>query len=439
MSDPKSPDDTKPSSAIAAPTAVTADAAAPGAAASGTAPGVASETTAPAAALPFAKAAAGDERGPRSNCLNCSAVMHGDFCYACGQPKKGLIRHFSSIVGDFFDSVLNLDSRTFRTLWPLYFKPGYLSNEYFAGRRVRYVTPLRMYFFLSVVAFLVISAITDIHVENDGKSGVRVSAGTTDKPKDAAKNAAAERDERLKKLDLGLAELPPEQAAQIKEQVGKAMAAEVAGAEAAKKGQRIAEAVKDASEEDEMPTVTFFGNKPWDPVANPVTIDWLSDSLNKSLNDEIGELIRKTKDINKNPAPFVKQVFSLAPQALFVILPLFALLLKIFYLFKRRLYMEHLIVALHSHSFICLSLILIIGLTKIAEWCEHLPWLVNFCGFLRVLAWIWLPLYLLLMQRRVYKQGWIMTVLKYCVIGIAYTMLLAWGMVGTMFVSLVVL
>ena len=93
-------------------------------------------------------------------CPNCGAPLLGEFCYACGQSKRGLIRHFTSIVGDFVDTVLNIDSRTLRTLRPLYFKPGYLSNEYFAGRRVRYVTPLRLYFFLSIVLFLLISMVS---------------------------------------------------------------------------------------------------------------------------------------------------------------------------------------------------------------------------------------------------------------------------------------
>ena len=40
---------------------------------------------------------------------------------------------------------------------------------------------------------------------------------------------------------------------------------------------------------------------------------------------------------------------------MFVLIPLFALLLKLFYVFRRRLYMEHLIVALHSHAFLFLA------------------------------------------------------------------------------------
>ncbi len=98
------------------------------------------------------------------------------------------------------------------------------------------------------------------------------------------------------------------------------------------------------------------------------------------------------------------------PQVLFVVMPLFALILKIFYLFKRRLYMEHLIVALHSHAFIFLSLLfitLMIALKK--SLAVSAPWLATLLDWLIFFAAWWIPVYLFVMQKRVYKQGWIMT------------------------------
>ena len=58
---------------------------------------------------------AGD--APRGDCANCGTPLLGEHCYACGQPVKGLVRHFSSLVGDVLDSVFEWDSRTPRTLW----------------------------------------------------------------------------------------------------------------------------------------------------------------------------------------------------------------------------------------------------------------------------------------------------------------------------------
>src|SRR6185312_8962715 len=95
-------------------------------------------------------------------CANCGAPMHGPYCYACGQPEKGMIRQLASVMHDVLDTVFNIDSRVFRSLLPLYFRPGYLTLEYFAGRRVRYVTPFRLFFFLCIVAFFAIQIALNI-------------------------------------------------------------------------------------------------------------------------------------------------------------------------------------------------------------------------------------------------------------------------------------
>lgn len=58
-------------------------------------------------------------------CGNCGAQMLGEHCYRCGQPVKGLVRHFGSILGGFLDSVFDFDSRTLRTLGPLFYWPGF--------------------------------------------------------------------------------------------------------------------------------------------------------------------------------------------------------------------------------------------------------------------------------------------------------------------------
>ncbi len=67
-----------------------------------------------------------------------------------------MIRPLSGMLHDVADTIFNIDSRVFHSLLPLYFRPGFLTREYFAGRRTRYVTPFRLYFFLSVLAFFTI-------------------------------------------------------------------------------------------------------------------------------------------------------------------------------------------------------------------------------------------------------------------------------------------
>ena len=108
------------------------------------------------------------------------------------------------------------------------------------------------------------------------------------------------------------------------------------------------------------------------------------------------------------------------------------------YVFKRRLYMEHLIVALHSHAFLCLSLLLVFLTMALRDWLAPASgagaWTAGADGGA---LFAWMPLYLLLMQKRVYRPGLVMTLIKYCVLGFSYTLLLSFGAAFTILASLV--
>ncbi|HQX94907.1 MAG TPA: hypothetical protein PLJ91_09775, partial [Thermomonas sp.] len=108
------------------------------------------------------------------------------------------------------------------------------------------------------------------------------------------------------------------------------------------------------------------------------------------------------------------------------------------YLFKRRLYMEHLIVGLHSHAFLCLDLLLVLLLHALSRAYTADGSLANdLFDWVEGLLVAWMPLYLLLMQKRVYAQGWPMTVLKFGVLGTCYSILLSFAIVASMGIGLV--
>ena len=94
------------------------------------------------------------------HCDNCHATLLGDFCHHCGQEKKSYIRNISGVVTEFFGEFSNWDTRVWRTLFPLWFRPGFLSQRYVSGHRVPYVPPLRLYLFTSIIAFLLFSQLT---------------------------------------------------------------------------------------------------------------------------------------------------------------------------------------------------------------------------------------------------------------------------------------
>lgn len=190
---------------------------------------------------------------------------------------------------------------------------------------------------------------------------------------------------------------------------------------------RIAKRIREA-------TINFDG-QPWDPVKHPLRIDFLPEATNAWLNRKIEAARERVIDYMVDPARFVDTFIATLPTTMFVLLPLFALLLKLMYPFSGRLYVEHLIVALHSHSFLFFGFIGMLVLAAVGSW---FPALGNVCTTMILGGTAWMPLYLLLMQKRVYGQGWLMTLFKYSVIGTLYLFMLTFGLLGALLSSVLV-
>jgi hypothetical protein len=110
-------------------------------------------------------------------CRNCAAPLEGEYCSRCGQREDRGDLHFSEAIGELADDVVAWDSRLWRTLLPLVFKPGYLTAEFIAGRKARYVAPYRLYLIISFILFLVISGTGhNISLDREGSSGEVVVA-----------------------------------------------------------------------------------------------------------------------------------------------------------------------------------------------------------------------------------------------------------------------
>lgn len=372
---------------------------------------------------------------PHGTCGNCGTPLLGEHCYACGQPIRGLVRHFTSIAGDFFDSVLNLDARTPRTLWPLFSKPGYLTHEYFAGRRVRYVSPVRLFFFMAIVTFFF------AQLALGGSSIVQVNSSDDNDDIDASMTVAQAEQRR----DAAIAKMDEAR----KEMRGTPAEAGIAGIDAGERAirkeaaERIA-ALQEAERTGRPPPPPeadndfSFNGKPWDAKTNPLQMSWLPRIGNDWLNALVGRGKKNIERLRNEPEAFKAAILGAIPTMLFLLLPVFALMLKLFYVFRRRLYMEHLIVALHSHAFLCLSLLLVFVAKALGDWLAPAGGAVAVAvGTAEGLLWCWMLLYLLLMQKRIYGQGWTMTLLKYSVLGICYVVLLSIGAAFAALYSLV--
>jgi hypothetical protein len=354
------------------------------------------------------------------HCANCSAAMQGEFCHECGQSIHTVLRPMHHMVEDTLDMVLHVDGRVFHTIPPLFLRPGFLTLEYFSGRRQRYVAPFRLMFVLSLLAFFV------CHLAIDSMDILQVraeaSAGTGDFAKDLTPQDVRTHFEQ-KRQDLQKA----------------------AGQTGA--GNKTFNKLVNIERDHANHRLTQLGGQPipisaeelssFQGHSTPVHVRWLPDALNHSLNrsvaraaSNIGAITMGGEQGAEAEERVLASIFHVLPQTMFVLMPLFALLLKFTYIFKRRLYMEHLIVALHSHAFLFLSLLLGMVLYMLHGWAApHMAWMGTSIALLGWALVVWALAYLLLMQKRVYRQGWFMTTTKYLFVGWAYTVMVTFAVV----------
>ena len=384
-------------------------------------------------------------------CANCGTPMQGEFCYRCGQSIHSAIKPIHGMLEDTIDIIFNVDHRVIHTIPPLLLKPGFLTLEYFSGRCVRYIAPFRLMFTLSLLAFFV------IHLRMDSVSGTidlrshapTIELGDDFKDADSAQEVRDTLKDKLEELNSARlpAVMPQAQlvemdaaAQKIRDQANERLhalgAAPISAASLAAPAITGSSAIGSAA----TPGTAIPGSagKSWDDrKMQPFHIAWLPNMVNASLTQMGEHMLENWRTFKHGDGAaredakqrLIGSFFGVLPPTMFVLMPIFALLLKIFYVFKRRLYVEHLIVVLHSHAFLFLSLMLGALIDMLAAWVRpDAPWLVTPLGWLNVALWIWAPIYLLIMQKRVYRQGWPMTIFKYVLIGWCYSLLLTFAL-----------
>nr|WP_167252762.1 DUF3667 domain-containing protein [Dyella sp. SG562] len=376
--------------------------------------------------------------------------MQGEFCHHCGQSIHTVLKPVHHMFEDTLETFLHVDGRVLHTLPPLMTRPGFLTLEYFSGRRQRYVPPFRLMFVLCLLAFFLTHIAVD-SLADHGKSGTpsaQVDRHTFDKF-DTPEQVQQALDKRLAELN------------QAKAQIGNVAGVDTDTSKAEKKLRKQADAriAEIEAEQAKTPAAGASAGAPAAAAASAaradddndfkdmndalsparVHVSWLPEFMNTRLAHSAANLRANLKGMSSSNREEHDQavermkagIFGVLPQTMFVLMPAFALLLKLFYLFKRRLYMEHLIVALHSHAFLFAVLLLWVALAMVKAWvAPHAAWAGSLLGWLEFALAIWAPVYLLLMQKRIYRQGWPMTVIKYLMVGWCYFWLLGFALGG---------
>lgn len=111
------------------------------------------------------------------SCPNCNTQLLGAYCHHCGQEqldRNGLkVGHF---LRQFGKELISLDFKSVKSLAAL-FKPGYLAEEFLAGRRQRFLGPLKMYFLTAALFFFLAPLVSGFSLEKvllqDSQEGLR--------------------------------------------------------------------------------------------------------------------------------------------------------------------------------------------------------------------------------------------------------------------------
>ncbi len=328
-----------------------------------------------------------------THCENCDHEFRGHFCPNCGQEVAEFNRPMGFVLYDFAGNFFAFDSRFFHTFWYLISKPGFLTSEFFAGRRVRYSPPFRIFVFLSFILFLLLQFYSESWL--DYKAEIKVNTKSEQSRNefnlDANFDTELKQDSLNNSLQVALHEL------------------------------------QDSSAR----------------VDNDLKIDF-SDFKSGNIRESLNKLGTRMEDELKTETDPAKQkklssyiVMCRAPEmaisvllkylswTFFILLPLFAFILKIFYIRRNQYYIRHLIFSIHLHSYLFLLLIVLISLKLL--FLSGIFWI----GSILILSF---PGYFVLAVRKFYGQNFGKIFLKFIGISVIYNIAL-WASVLFVFIK----
>src|SRR5438093_8500438 len=342
-----------------------------------------------------------------THCEDCGAQLQGHWCGQCGQAAVDYRRSFRHVVADVLDSFLNWDSKFFATIALLILKPWRLTNEFLAGKRVRYVNPLRLYLLASILFFFAV---------NYGAKDLRLQPGKLS-PKDRAELEA----------DLRKGDLPPAAREQLEALLQESPSPSSSPQSTSPLPATNVPSPPPPPETDkqrqeygkigERPFVVFDQAKSTTPFER-----WIE----ARAKEKMGEHGTKM-------GLFISTLFSNLPYMMLCCIPLFAFVLKVLYVRRHIFYIDHLIYALHIHTFFYTAVMLIvlatIGLNRFASG--------PIAGSMIAFLWIGFVTQIFLSIRYVYRQGWFISIFKFFFGGFVYLIVLVAALAVTFFVTFV--
>jgi len=325
-------------------------------------------------------------------CPNCNELLWGQYCASCGQRARVRMITFWELLKDAGDLLASLDSRIWRTLGLLMFRPGRLTLDYLQGKRARFVPPVRLFVASSIVFFFITSLNTRFEFGPDAA----IVTGPATGPQ--VEEPAPSTPRTVESPESG----DPE-----------------AEGPARPRG-RVSVGTGGGINFDDSCNVDYSGAP-----------DWLARWVPPERAVEICR--RVTADHGRS---FARALLSNVPAMMFLFLPLMGFVMKLAYPLAGRYYAEHLLFLVHYHSFFFLLNIALIMLRWGADLVAPggVPLTV-----LTVAAFVYIPFYLFRAMRVVYGQGFWTTSFKYILLGLAYFLALLTTFLGLLLYTAVTL
>ena len=303
-------------------------------------------------------------------CKNCETEFIGNYCPNCGQSKNELDKPFKFVAYDFMGTLFAFDSRFFHTLLTILTKPGKLSADFIEGRRARYMPPFRFFIFVSFFFFLFLNYYTkkDLSEKNFLSQELVNDSLLQEVNKDSIVT--------LSRTENGV-------------------------------NFRLNENFKDdLSEETKELSDSVLTSKieKFEKFADKLSSEAEQDS---SLSKEDKKFIRSIEKVRNYPELYIEKIFKYTSWSLFIMMPFFALLLKLLYRRKKFNYVRHFVfsVNVHSFNFFILTIIMLF---------QHLG--SDFLAKAFRYTYLLVPLFLIVGMKKFYNQGLPKTILKFFIL-----------------------
>jgi len=358
--------------------------------------------TGAAAGIEYAASRMAEHGMEAGKCANCGAPLIGPYCAICGQERDTHRRSIKGLLHDFVSDIASLDSRLLHTAQAFLLQPGELPRAFREGRTRRYVPPLRLYFFVTLVFFLILGgfniAIMQLQIIATPVKVFRDAKGDT-----FIRNPASDPDDLDRKNVPKLIPIPKSKAnekggpfsfssrAFFFQPIG--IHPSVLSKEMRARIERNRATADEAIESNVKDPVKAAGRRK--------LRGWIDTHL-------FGGLSR----LAANPAALNEPLTTWIPRVLFLLLPLYAVLLALFYWRQRKkfYFVDHLIFSLSVHTFTFVALIVAVGLAQLVSGVLVFWFLLGSIG-----------VYVFLSIHRFYEQSWFWTTVKFLSISGIYT------------------